>query len=102
MKALLSKKIDGALSDEITLNYFEEQLYRGAISIYPTDLKRHAFALAMPKDSPMRRSVNVALVKIMDEPAWDAILDRYGFDKNVEARPALPSRRGKRFGKASE
>lgn len=102
MKALLAKKIDGALSDEITLHYFEEQLYRGAISVYPTDLKRRAFALAMPKDSSLRRPVNVALVKIMDDPVWDAILERYGFKKNFEARSAVAGKRGKHLSKGAE
>jgi len=102
MQALRERKIDGIMSDEITLHYFKEQRYRDAISVYPTGLKRHAFALAMPKNSPLRRPVNVALAKIMDDPLWDTLLDRYGFEKNIEARSSVTVRRGKYVSKEPE
>ncbi len=86
LRALMDRKIDGYLADEITLHAYAQGDYRDKISVYPTDLRRRALAMAMPKDSPLRRPLNVALLKIMDTPAWDAILDRYGLEKNLEAK----------------
>jgi len=41
----------------------------------------------MPTDSPLRKLVNSALLKIMNEPLWDFLLDRYGFKENFDGKP---------------
>lgn len=87
LKALQEKRIKGFLYDEITLHYYEDTEYKGKISIYPTNLKRLSFAFGMPTDSPLRKPVNSSLLKIMNEPLWDFLLDRYGFKENFGGKP---------------
>jgi polar amino acid transport system substrate-binding protein len=69
LDSLFAIKIEGFLYDEVTLHYYAENKYRDEIAQHPTTLKSLTIAFAMPKNSPLRKPVNVALLKIMEEPA---------------------------------
>jgi len=100
LDALLAKKIDGYVYDEVTLHYYAENKYRDRIVLRPTALKGLTIAFAMPKNSPLRKPVNVALLKIMEEPMWESLLSRYGLNVNFMGNPILSSgfkRRGARL-----
>jgi len=84
LEALLNKKIDGFLYDEFTLHYYGETKYRNGFDIYPTSLRRIAFAFSVPLGSPLRKKINGALLQVMDEPTWTALLHRYGIGENFE------------------
>jgi polar amino acid transport system substrate-binding protein len=81
MDALLNGQIDGYLCVEIRANFYANNQYKGKISVYPTKLRPYLYALAMPMQSPLRRPINVAVLKLMDESAWESLLDRYGLTK---------------------
>jgi len=96
LKALLDKKIEGFLYDEATLHYYAEGKYRGIISVHPTSLKEIVIAFGMPHNSPLRKPINISLLKIIDEPIWESILSRYGLNGNFEARHIVTDRGKKR------
>lgn len=96
LKALVSKKIDGFLYDEATLHYYAEGKYRGIISVHPTTLKEIVIAYGMPRNSPLRKPINISLLKLINEPVWESILNRYGLDSNFEARHIVLGREKKR------
>jgi len=87
LKALMDKKIDGFLFDEMTLRYYAEKDYQGKISVYPTNLKRLLFAFGIPMGSPLRKQVNPAILNVMNEPIWEFLLNRYGFGEDFEEKP---------------
>ncbi|MFA5182007.1 MAG: transporter substrate-binding domain-containing protein [Syntrophales bacterium] len=95
LKALFDKKIDGFLYDEATLHYYAEGKYRGIISVHPTSLKEIVIAFGMPQNSPLRKPINISLLKILDEPVWESILNRYGLNGNFEARHIVMGREKK-------
>jgi len=95
LKALLDKKIDGFLYDEATLHYYAEGKYRGIITVHPTSLKEIVIAYGMPHNSPLRKPINISLLKLLDEPVWESILGRYGLDGNFEARHIVIGREKK-------
>jgi polar amino acid transport system substrate-binding protein len=95
LKALLDKKIDGFLYDEATLHYYAEGKYRGIITVHPTNLKEIVIAYGMPPHSPLRKPINISLLKLLDEPVWGSILSRYGLDSNFEARHIVIGREKK-------
>ncbi len=84
VKALTEKRIDGFLFDETTLRYYADQDYKGKIVVHSTDLKRLHFAFAMPKDSPLRKPVNAALLTIEDDPLWERLRDHYGLREGAD------------------
>jgi ABC-type amino acid transport substrate-binding protein len=95
IKAVLDKKIDGFFYDEVTLHYYAEKPFRGKISVHSTNLKEIPFGFGLPKNSPLRKPVNVAMLGILEGPMWESILNRYGLDKNFVAKPILMGRERK-------
>ncbi len=95
LAALLNNEIDGFLYDEVTLHYYKDNDYKERISLEPTDLKRFAFAFALPKDSPWRTRINASLLRIIEKRDWALLLNRYGVGQNLEELPAPPRRRGR-------
>jgi ABC-type amino acid transport substrate-binding protein len=93
LKALLNKEIDGYLYDEITLRYYRDNGYKDRIVLYPTNLKRFSFAYGLPKDSPLRTRIDIALMEYMEKPDWAFILSRYGIGPNFEEIPSFSFRR---------
>ena len=88
IKALLEKRIEGFLFDEVTLNYYAENQYRRRIFVKPAALGNIPFAFAMPSGSRLRKPVNIALLTIMNQPIWEAILSQYGLMDHTELKSA--------------
>lgn len=97
LDALLKGEIDGFVFDEVTLQYYAETGYRNKITVKPTELARLPFAFGLPTDSPLRKPVNAALLKIMEQPVWDALLLRYGLAENFEPKQLTARDRRSRF-----
>jgi ABC-type amino acid transport substrate-binding protein len=93
IEALLAREIDGFVFDEITLQYYASSEYRDKLSVLPTDLKRLPFAFGLPKDSPLRKPINAALLRIMDGPVWDSLLRHYGLAENFEPKDVVVRRK---------
>ncbi len=77
MNAVLKGQVDGYLCIESRAYYYANHEYSGRISVYSTKLRSYLYALAMPKQSPLRRPINVAVLKLMDDSVWESLLDRY-------------------------
>ena len=90
MNAVLKGQVDGYLCLEPRAHFYANHEYSGKISVYSTKLKYNLYALAMPKQSPLRRPVNVAVLRLLDDSVWESILDRYGLER-VSSQAGLPS-----------
>jgi polar amino acid transport system substrate-binding protein len=101
LHALLEKKIEGFLYDEITLHYYAEKPYRGKITVLMTDLKSLSIGFGMPRNSVLRKPINIAMLSVIEGPLWESILNRYGLDRNFAAKSILLGRDKKR-GRPSE
>jgi polar amino acid transport system substrate-binding protein len=88
LQAMLHGTVEGFLYDEITLHYYRDNNHKGRISVYPTNLRRSPFAFGLPKNSPWRSKINVALLDLMEKPDWEFLLSRYGLSTNFEERPS--------------
>jgi ABC-type amino acid transport substrate-binding protein len=86
LQALMKRRIDGFLYDEITLIYYRDNDYKDRISVYPTDTKRFFFAFALPKNSPIKSKVDYAILDYIERPEWPLVLQRYGLEENFEER----------------
>jgi ABC-type amino acid transport substrate-binding protein len=87
LKALFNKKVDAYLYDEITLRYYCDNDFKDKITVYPTSMKRFFFAYGLPKNSPWRTKINVALMEFVEKPYWTFLLSRYGIGQNFEEIP---------------
>jgi polar amino acid transport system substrate-binding protein len=86
LRAMMNGTVDGFLHDEITLDYYRDNDYKGKLSVYPTNLRRFSFAFGLPKDSSWRSRIDAALLDLMEEPDWEFLLSRYGLSQNFEER----------------
>jgi ABC-type amino acid transport substrate-binding protein len=93
LNAVLNQEVDGYLYDEITLQYYKDKDYKNKIAVYPTNLKRFSFAYGLPKNSPLRTRVNIALMDFMEKPDWQFLLSRYGIGQNFEKIESNPFRK---------
>jgi ABC-type amino acid transport substrate-binding protein len=98
ISALLKKKFDGFMYDEGYLLYLSETRYQGKLSVYPTDLRPYRRAFAMPKDSALRDSFNVALLRVMERPLGEALINQLDLSQYLKARPLNPMEEKRRFG----
>ena len=81
MNAVLNGQIDGYLCFETRANFYANHEYSGKVSVYSTKLKAHLYALSMPRQSPLRRPINVAVLRLMEDSVWESLLDRYGLER---------------------
>ncbi len=81
INAVLNGQIDGYLCVETRANFYANHDYSGKISVYQTKLKPHLYALSMPKKSALRKPINVAVLKLLENSVWESLLDRYGLEK---------------------
>jgi polar amino acid transport system substrate-binding protein len=80
MNGVLNGQTDGYLCLETRANFYANHDYSGKISVYPTRLKTHLYALAMPKGSALRKPINVAVLKLLNDSVWESLLDQYGLE----------------------
>jgi len=90
MNAVLTGQIDGYLCFETRANFYATHDYTGRVSVYATRLKPHLYALAMPKNSPLRRPINVAMLQLSRDSVWESLLERYGLEQG-SSEVALPT-----------
>ena len=94
MNAVLNGQVDGYLCFETRANFFANHEYSGRISVYATKLKGHLYALSMPKESPLRRPINIAVLRLMNDSVWESLLNRYGLEgASNEVRHPAPNER---------
>ncbi len=96
LDAVMKRKVDGFFYDEITLRYYQYNSYRDRISVYPTASKRYAFGFGLPKESPIRKKIDFAILNLMEKPDWQFMLKKYGLRENFESEQAPDVRVGRK------
>jgi len=96
--ALTRGKIDGFLYDEGYLRYLSETRYRGKLSVYETELKPYRRAFAMPKDSPLRKPFNVALLRIAERPMGEGVINQLDLSQYLKTGTLNPMEEKRRYG----
>ena len=81
INALLKGQIDGYISPEARAYYFANRMFKGQVSVFQTSLRGYLYALAMPMNSPLRRPINAAILKLLDNSSWESLLKDYGLEK---------------------
>jgi polar amino acid transport system substrate-binding protein len=78
---LVAKRIDGVFSDTSQLAWAAKQQPQAFELLSPQYQKKEGddiVALGLPKDSPLTPAIHAAMQSLMDSPAYQATLDRWG------------------------
>jgi polar amino acid transport system substrate-binding protein len=76
-EALTERKIQAVLYDEPFLRYEIRNQYPGRFTVVPLNLDTQLYAFAVAEGSPLRESINRALLREIHEPAWNDLLYHY-------------------------
>jgi len=77
MSALVDKRIDAFVQDEKILQYQVKIEYPGRLQVLPETFDEYFVSIALQQNSPLRKPINQALLKLMKTESWTELLNRY-------------------------
>ena len=83
-QALLDKKVDAVLLTAPALRYYQTHDGRGLVKVVGPEFEKGELAFVFPDGSPLRRSVNTALVAMREDGAYERLYDKW-FGSDVRA-----------------
>jgi ABC-type amino acid transport substrate-binding protein len=81
MQAMVDGHVDAVVYDAPLLQYLASHQYEGKVRILPDIFERQSYAFALPNGSKLREPVNLAMLRVLESPAWRDILYHYLGDK---------------------
>ncbi|MGH9464373.1 MAG: transporter substrate-binding domain-containing protein [Thermoanaerobaculia bacterium] len=84
-QAVADGQVDAVVYDLPLLQYLVNQSFAGKVEILPQTFGRQDYSIALPTGSPLRESINRALLSERIRAAWQDILFRY-----LQEAPAPP------------
>lgn len=76
-KALQRGDVEALVYERAILGHMIKQYGWREVDILPHVLAVHDYAIAMQQDSPMKESINRALLKVVQAPQWRSVVQRY-------------------------
>ncbi|SFR58231.1 Ligand-gated ion channel [Yoonia tamlensis] len=70
-------QIDVFVHEEAVLRYLVNDKILTGVKLAPLTVAPSRYAIALPPDSPLRESINLSLLTILDGPAWAGVLQEY-------------------------
>ena len=77
MAALADRRIDAFVQDEKILQYQVKIEYPGRVQVLPETFDEYFVSIALQQNSPLRKPINQALLKLMKTETWAELLSRY-------------------------
>jgi polar amino acid transport system substrate-binding protein len=77
LDSLVAGEIDAVVAEWPILHWEARHRYPHVLAIVPQASARGFVAFALPRDSPRRRALDVALLQTLDDPAWRQIVRSY-------------------------
>jgi ABC-type amino acid transport substrate-binding protein len=77
IRAVAHGEVDAVVYDEPILRYVSSHEFPGAIDVLPGTVERESYGFALPLGSPLRKSINVALLRHLDSPLWPKLTRLY-------------------------
>lgn len=77
MKALRRGDVQALIYEKAILGYMIKEYGWNELRVLPHTLAVREYAIALPNDSPIKKSINLALLKVVHGPAWKDIIQRY-------------------------
>lgn len=77
LEAVAAGRLDAFVYDAPLMRYLARTELAGRLQVLPNTFLRQDYGIALPPASPLRETVNRALLRHIREPAWQDILYRY-------------------------
>jgi ABC-type amino acid transport substrate-binding protein len=77
LAALKAGKVQALVYDAPILRYYINQNYIGSLEVLPYRLQRQEYGIALQPNSPLREQINVVLLQIIREKAWQDKISQY-------------------------
>lgn len=75
--AVAGKEIDAFVQDKNILKYLVKTQFPSKVHVLPESFHEYFVGIALQHDSPLRKSINKALLKFMQTPRWAELANRY-------------------------
>ena len=69
--------MDAVVYDKAILGHMIKDYGWRELEILPQTLLRYDYAIALPHGSPLRERINLALLRVIHQPAWEKTVKRY-------------------------
>jgi ABC-type amino acid transport substrate-binding protein len=77
LAAVASRKIDAFVLNEQILKYQAKKDFPGRVQVLPGIYDEYFVSIALPQNSPLRKPINKALLKLMKTENWTELRNRY-------------------------
>jgi polar amino acid transport system substrate-binding protein len=77
MKSLQRGDVQALVYEKAILGYMIKEYGWNELRALPHTLAVREYAIALPNDSPIKKSINLALLKVVHGPTWKDIIQRY-------------------------
>jgi polar amino acid transport system substrate-binding protein len=77
LAAIEDKTIDAFVQDEKILQYLIKAEFPGRVQVVGGTFDEYFVSIALQQNSPLRKPINQALLKLMNTEAWTELLNRY-------------------------
>jgi ABC-type amino acid transport substrate-binding protein len=77
LAAVASRKIDAFVLNEQILKYQAKKDFPGRVQVLPGIYDEYFVSIALPENSPLRKPINQALLKLMKTENWTELRNRY-------------------------
>jgi ABC-type amino acid transport substrate-binding protein len=75
--AVVRGDVDACVMSEPVLKYYAGKFFKGKLDVIPLAGERRLYAIGLAPKSPLRKTLNIALLGIGASPEWVDILHRY-------------------------
>lgn len=75
--AVAQGRADAIVYDAPILRYYVNKSFANQLKVLPGTFQRQDYAFAMPLGSNLRKPINEQLVRIIQDPAWQRVLETY-------------------------
>jgi polar amino acid transport system substrate-binding protein len=77
LQAVADRQVDAFVQDEKVLGYNIKRQFPGRVHVVGGTFDEYFVSIALQRDSPLRKPINKALLKLMKTESWDELLNRY-------------------------
>tara|TARA_Y100000589_G_scaffold18468_2_gene15293 strand:+ start:4256 stop:5350 length:1095 start_codon:yes stop_codon:yes gene_type:complete len=77
LQALSDRRIEAFVNDDLVIRYNVRKSYADRIVVLTDTFDPGFYALGMPLDSERLKSIDIALLKVLDTPEWESLWRQY-------------------------
>jgi ABC-type amino acid transport substrate-binding protein len=77
LRAIARGELDALVYDAPILRYLTAKEFSGSVQVLENTFTRQDYAFGLPRNSPIRETLNLAMLEVIKTDAWDDLLRTY-------------------------